>query len=793
MHTVFAVLVLACAAGRVAAESGLLAALGKDYDVGRAVRVVRGMGHGFSTAVGKDDGGRMVHETAVSFEITAFGEELTLDLVQNTALFAPGYVERTYNAAGEIVAEARGRENCYYLGTVRGHPDSVVAMSTCEGLSGFLRLDRDAEEIHTEPAHRHLAQHARSNPRRAAVAEVAQLFYRESAARRDAHDECGGGSAPLHPPESDGRGGAEAPGSARRSGTNFVEWAIVNDYAQATWCAGAAECESAEARAADLANNVAGRYRDTDGGFTPPAEIVLVEQRTWAGGDPIAVTGDIAATLAAFLAWRNDVAVDFDKDFNDAVHLLSHVDFDGATVGLAYSSTVCKSTGAAVSQDRGSIETASNTMAHELGHNLGMTHDGATTCTIMAACACGQECTESGNTTNHWSNASKEAYAAYAATVTCMANDPGAVACADLPPLGAWQTAGSCVAGAPPDTVCELGCEAGTVPVGDLETTCVGGAWTTVSGGCAVACETAAALPQADEGSCTAGTLDGTVCSMMCIEPFLPFSGGSVDSSSSMDLPGLMFMCDAGAWLGPAGDVLCYYETAIDASGLTAIGPSDIAITLAPTDVSGSATLTLTGAGSCPPLEGFTATTDVVDIGLGGGALVGDAEIGVDLPFLAGVTFKGRKRSQLRYCDPNANGGEGKWRRNGPSDIDHDALILSGAIPYPTAVMGWARDGPVIIEPAGADESQDDGDSDSVSDTVIIGGAVGGIVAAAVIVVAAMKNHDRKQQRAGVSPVTDVAMTAAPLPDGWESFIDEFGERYYHNASMGKSTWERPE
>ncbi len=55
----------------------------------------------------------------------------------------------------------------------------------------------------------------------------------------------------------------------------------------------------------------------------------------------------------------------------------SGIDLDGSTVGLAYIRVMCSSGCAGLSQDGGrSLSGVSITVAHELGHNFNMNHDG---------------------------------------------------------------------------------------------------------------------------------------------------------------------------------------------------------------------------------------------------------------------------------------------------------------------------------------------------------------------------------------------------------------------------------
>ena len=50
---------------------------------------------------------------------------------------------------------------------------------------------------------------------------------------------------------------------------------------------------------------------------------------------------------------------------------------NGNTVGLAYVQVMCSSRCAGLSQDGGrTLSAVTNTVAHELGHNFNMNHDG---------------------------------------------------------------------------------------------------------------------------------------------------------------------------------------------------------------------------------------------------------------------------------------------------------------------------------------------------------------------------------------------------------------------------------
>uniref|UniRef100_A0A7N8X3V8 ADAM metallopeptidase domain 28 n=1 Tax=Mastacembelus armatus TaxID=205130 RepID=A0A7N8X3V8_9TELE len=103
--------------------------------------------------------------------------------------------------------------------------------------------------------------------------------------------------------------------------------------------------------------------------------IALVGLEIWSNGDLITVTPPAGANLDAFMKWRNSDLVKRIK--HDNAHLISAIDFEGPTVGLAYIGTFCSGHSVGVIQVK-------STLAHEMGHNLGMDHDDSSACVCSA-------------------------------------------------------------------------------------------------------------------------------------------------------------------------------------------------------------------------------------------------------------------------------------------------------------------------------------------------------------------------------------------------------------------------
>ncbi|TKS78094.1 Disintegrin and metalloproteinase domain-containing protein 28 [Collichthys lucidus] len=305
----------------------------KDYEVVRPVRL---------HTVRKRHTENLRPET-IRYAVTVGGRDIEMQLEKNNELLTKDYTETYYKEDGtEVTTSPKDIDHCYYHGSIVNDSESSVSISTCDGLRGYFRTS--AQRYLIEPL--------------------------------------SGGDEGDHAVMTFNDENFKPAGSSFVQQQKYIELFLVADNREA---------------------------------YKPLRTfIALVGLEIWTGSDQISVTPPAGANLDAFMKWRNSNLVKRKK--HDNAHLISGIDFEGATVGLAFIGTLCSGHSVGVVQvtmvplviwlivmfatkefdvsqsdhnDRAIAVGA--TLAHEMGHNLGMDHDDSSVCAcsgdscIMAA------------------------------------------------------------------------------------------------------------------------------------------------------------------------------------------------------------------------------------------------------------------------------------------------------------------------------------------------------------------------------------------------------------------------
>ncbi|XP_052091149.1 A disintegrin and metalloproteinase with thrombospondin motifs 12-like [Mytilus californianus] len=307
-----------------------------------------------------------------------FGVDYHLYLIPYTQLISPACITQRIGSNKTNILEpcTQGEELCHYHGYIKDENQSSAAISTCGGLHGIISLaDHDLviQPVHENhlnitslPSHPHVIY--RRSVRKSSCKEITG---------QQISDDLDEGNNYIH--KRSERQKYPLLHRRKRSAGQYIE-------IKAVVAPDAAKFHGADTRkfVTTVLNIAAQRFQDTSLGyklFLTLVEILILEEDK----SSLPIDKDSNTLLKNFCQWQKQYHPIDDSNPRHADHvlLITSTDLedngDDSNVGLSYKGAICsKDNGCSVNEDTGLD--LGLTIAHELGHSLGMSHDGLVGC-----------------------------------------------------------------------------------------------------------------------------------------------------------------------------------------------------------------------------------------------------------------------------------------------------------------------------------------------------------------------------------------------------------------------------
>ncbi|XP_072944170.1 zinc metalloproteinase-disintegrin-like NaMP [Epargyreus clarus] len=327
--------------------------------------------------------GKHFHRT--SLLIKAFNHKFRLDLELNTQLLAPNLKQTQYLANGAESEVRTEIEHCYYHGTVKDYPGASAAFHTCNGVSGVIHIGNETFVIHPFyggdlSKHPHVIFEARTKSNKGCANK---LDYRPKT-RRTKHlsfierlRDPGMLAETISSSDEESwrwwqNVGLRSLNRRRRDvreTTKYIETALVIDKAMFDRRNGSTRSEVVH-DAIQVANIADLYFR------TLNTRVSLVYIESWQSADQADIDRkqDITRAIQKFSDYTARKLFKIEKD---TTQLLSGLTFPGGESGISVPDTMCTPKSVGISVDTNTYEPhlLAGTMAHMIGHNIGMGHD----------------------------------------------------------------------------------------------------------------------------------------------------------------------------------------------------------------------------------------------------------------------------------------------------------------------------------------------------------------------------------------------------------------------------------
>ncbi|MCJ8730453.1 hypothetical protein PDJAM_G00184900, partial [Pangasius djambal] len=294
------------------------------------------------------------YPAAVDYALDIDGKTFTISLEKNREFLGKNYSLTYYTEDGIKETTYPSNDHCYYQGHIRNVNDSSVSVGMCSGMRGFLRAENQVyliEPLEDSVKGDHAVykqEHLRT--KRAIYGYINDTVYDYDVAPR---------LAGLH--------NSRNMKITVPKGGRYIEMVIVVDHKEYM---NYGSLKNIETRMLEVSNHVNKFYRPLN------IRVMLVGLEIWNSQNQIDVSNVPDHTLDRFLKWRQTDLLPRKK--HDNAQFVTGVNFEGSTVGLAPLNSMCFPSSGAVNEDHNDSPLGiASTIAHEMGHNLGMSHDTA--------------------------------------------------------------------------------------------------------------------------------------------------------------------------------------------------------------------------------------------------------------------------------------------------------------------------------------------------------------------------------------------------------------------------------
>ncbi|XP_051522709.1 zinc metalloproteinase-disintegrin-like EoMP06 isoform X2 [Myxocyprinus asiaticus] len=300
----------------------------------------------------KESQNHEIYPDQLTYQLFFGGKNHTIHLEKNRQLIGHNYTEIYYQDDGSIVSSNPNiKDNCYYHGHVQDLEDSSVSVGICSGIRGFVKVKQEVYLI--EPLNNH------SDGDHAIYKQEHLRWTRKSCG--ESHTTIYDHEPPVAAPLKSSSWTLK-----RFDIPRFVEMFLVVDNTE--YKNYRSNMDFIRSRMLEAANHVDKLYRPLN------IHVMLVGLEVWTDQDHIVVSESSDDTLSHFLDWRKKILLKRVK--HDNAQFVTGIDFWGDTVGLANKFAMCSENSAGVNQDHNQDALGlASTIAHEMGHNMGMSHD----------------------------------------------------------------------------------------------------------------------------------------------------------------------------------------------------------------------------------------------------------------------------------------------------------------------------------------------------------------------------------------------------------------------------------